>query len=104
MVIRYVQGAVCLDGSPPGYYFRPGTGSGANKWLMYLKGGGWCIKGVEDCYNRSFGDLGSSTKWASTLVVEGAFSTNKTANPAFYNWNMAFFMYCDGASFSADRY
>jgi hypothetical protein len=30
--------AVCNDGSPAGYYFAPGTGEGANLWLVYLEG------------------------------------------------------------------
>ena len=24
------------------YYFRPGTGSGATRWLIRFQGGGWC--------------------------------------------------------------
>lgn len=34
--------ALCLDGSPGGYYFRPGHGAGVTKWTIYYKGGGWC--------------------------------------------------------------
>ena len=26
--------AVCLDGSPAGYYIRPGVGAGASVWLL----------------------------------------------------------------------
>ncbi len=99
-----MQGAVCLDGSPPGYYFHPGTGSGANKWLLHLKGGGWCFEGIESCYNRSFTTLGTSNNWTSTIMLDGALSPDQASNPAFYNWNIVYFMYCDGASFSADRY
>jgi hypothetical protein len=29
--------AVCNDGSPAGYYIAPGSGSGANLWLVYLE-------------------------------------------------------------------
>lgn len=29
------QGAVCLDGTAPGYYFRAGSGTGDNKWIIY---------------------------------------------------------------------
>ncbi len=95
---------MCLDGSPPGYYFHPGTGSGANKWLLHLKGGGWCFEGIESCYNRSFTTLGTSNNWTSTIMLDGALSPDQASNPAFYNWNIVYFMYCDGASFSADRY
>eukprot|EP01048_Picozoa_sp_COSAG05_P027607 COSAG05_NODE_8136_length_733_cov_1.082019_1_plen_164_part_01 len=36
------HGAVCLDGSAPAYYWRPGSGSGAKSWVLFLEGGGWC--------------------------------------------------------------
>ena len=28
---------VCLDGTPPGYHFHPGFGSGANSWVIHLE-------------------------------------------------------------------
>jgi len=33
----------------------------------------------------------------------GPISSNSEVNPDFYDWNHAFFPYCDGASFSGDR-
>ena len=36
------DGAVCLDGSPAAYYWRAGSGSGKNSWVLFLEGGGWC--------------------------------------------------------------
>ena len=35
------KGAVCLDGSPAGYYFRKGKGLDARKFLLVFNGGGW---------------------------------------------------------------
>ena len=35
------RGAVCLDGTNPGFYMTKGSGDGANKWVLYFKGGGW---------------------------------------------------------------
>jgi hypothetical protein len=35
--------ATCLDGTPGGYYIAPGTGSGANKWVIHTQGGGECV-------------------------------------------------------------
>jgi hypothetical protein len=32
-------GAMCMDGSPPGYYLRAGT---VRKWIIHLEGNGWC--------------------------------------------------------------
>ncbi|WZY97322.1 hypothetical protein YC2023_069651 [Brassica napus] len=31
------KGAVCLDGSVPGYHLYPGYGSGANNWFIHLQ-------------------------------------------------------------------
>jgi len=31
------HGAVCLDGSPPVYHFSPGSGSGANNWVVHME-------------------------------------------------------------------
>jgi hypothetical protein len=28
---------VCLDGSPPVYHFSPGSGSGANNWVVHME-------------------------------------------------------------------
>ena len=103
MLALPLQGALCLDGSPPGYFFRPGKDSGSNKWLLHLMGGGWCFLGTEECYNRSFTIYGSSANWSSSFDFHGALSSNMETNPTFYNWNMVFLMYCDGASFAGDR-
>ena len=32
--------ARCLDGSSPGFYFAPGSGSGSDKWIIHTQGGG----------------------------------------------------------------
>jgi hypothetical protein len=42
MVKFNLSGAKCNDGSPAAYYFRPGTGKGANRWVIWLQGGGGC--------------------------------------------------------------
>ena len=33
--------AVCLDGSPAGFWFLPGYGSGAEKFVIHHEGGGY---------------------------------------------------------------
>src|SRR5262245_4669010 len=43
--------AVCNDGSPAIYYFRPGTGTGVNRWVIFLGGGGFCYS-VTACQLR----------------------------------------------------
>jgi hypothetical protein len=39
--------AVCLDGSPPLYYYSAGFGDGVDKWEIHMEGGAWC--GENDC-------------------------------------------------------
>ena len=91
-----------MDGSPPAYYIRQGSGDGANKWVLHLMGGAWCSN-PEDCYSRSFTILGSTTDYFETFEFPGILSGDNEVNPDFYNWNVVFFIYCDGASFAGDR-
>jgi hypothetical protein len=49
--------AVCLDGTPGGYYYRKGTD---NVWLIEAEGGAWAVS-LSDCLARSKTDLGSSS-------------------------------------------
>ena len=90
---------MCLDGSPPGYFIRQGSGDGAKKWIVHLEGGGWCVS-EEDCYNRSKTYLGSSTMWPPSIAIGGFLSDNVTVNPKFADWNVVYVMYCDGGSFA----
>ena len=107
------DGAMCLDGTVPAYYHRKGQrptcfgtvikimlgyGSGAKKWIMHLEGGGWCVT-KEECYKRSKTNLGSTKGHPETRTFGGLLSANETVNPDFYNWNMVYVIYCDGASF-----
>lgn len=93
-------GAVCLDGSPGGGYFSPGTAPGANKWLVFHQGGGWCGS-HENCWQRSLTALGSSKGWGPTYTdrYEGSrlFET-----PPFDAFNVFYAMYCDGGSWTGD--
>ena len=96
------QGAMCLDGSSPGYYMRAGSGDGANKWVLHLMGGAWCYS-TNDCYLRSLTLYGSTTLWNQTREFYGVLSNDATVNPDFHNWNAVFFIYCDGGSFAGDK-
>jgi len=97
------QGAVCIDGTESAYYFRAGTGTGANKWYIHHEGGGWCSS-VADCYGRSLGNLGSSKNYTDTATINyGYFSTDPASNPLMYNWNSVYLKYCDGGSFSGNN-
>ncbi|KAJ1286596.1 hypothetical protein BS78_03G364600 [Paspalum vaginatum] len=98
------KGAVCLDGSPPGYHFQKGFGSGSHSWIVYLQGGAWCSSNTtetETCSDRKMTSYGSS-KLMEPITFDGIFSKQKVDNPDFYNWNKVYVRYCDGASFSGD--
>ncbi|CAN6895397.1 unnamed protein product [Brassica oleracea] len=95
------EGAVCLDGSVPGYHLYRGYGSGAYNWIIQLQGGAWCDS-IEDCQNRKRSRVGSSTLMETPIEFKGILSNKAAENPDFYNWNKAVVRYCDGASFSGD--
>ncbi|XP_031114279.1 pectin acetylesterase 8-like [Ipomoea triloba] len=95
------KGAVCLDGSPSAYYFDKGQGEGANNWLIYLEGGGWCVNQT-DCLVRTTYSRGSSKHMQQSIDFIDFLSNNFTKNPEFYNWNRVYVPYCDGSSFTGD--
>ena len=92
---------MCIDGSPAGYYIRRGTGEGARKYILYLHGGGLCPT-LEDCFKRSFSELGSSKKWPDSETASGILSDDPAMNPDFYSWNTVMMMYCDGGFYAGD--
>jgi len=97
------RGARCLDGSPPAFYFRAASNpKNADKWVLFIQGGGWCYKD-ESCLERSLTHLGSSKKMNKTMVLHGMLSDSESENPEFYSWNHVVFAYCDGASFTGSR-
>ncbi|XP_078442536.1 pectin acetylesterase 8-like isoform X2 [Wolffia australiana] len=94
------KGAVCLDGSPPGYQFSGGFGSGESSWLVHIEGGGWCHN-VTNCLSRSKGRLGSTRDFAP-VRFSGILNDHGELNPYFHNWNRVKVGYCDGSSFTGD--
>nr|CAB3485663.1 unnamed protein product [Digitaria exilis] len=94
------KGAVCLDGSPPVYHFSPGSGSGANNWVVHMEGGGWC-RNVDECAVRK-GNFRGSSKFMRPLSFSGILGGSQKFNPDFYNWNRVKIRYCDGSSFTGD--
>lgn len=95
------SGALCLDGSPGGYYSRPGD---PKRWMIELEGGGWCVN-EQDCLSRSKTDIGSSVSWPATGCPgmdggsNGMFSDD-CSESAFCNFTAIHLNYCDGASFA----
>lgn len=83
------DGAVCLDGTAPGYYIRYGAGQHATDFIVYLEGGGWCTS-ASDCASRATTALGSSKQWPASLTLDGFLSDDLTVNPAFASFTMVF--------------
>lgn len=92
------DGALCLDGSPAGYYLHAGDPA---KWIVAWQGGGWCWDEL-DCLSRANSSLGSSKFWAAAAKFGGLLDVVPGDNPQFHNYSMVLVPYCDGASFSGD--
>ncbi|XP_058754135.1 pectin acetylesterase 2-like [Vicia villosa] len=95
------KGAVCLDGTLPGYHLDRGFDSGANSWLIHLEGGGWCNT-IRNCVYRKKTRRGSSKYMENQIPFTGILSNKPEENPDFFNWNRVKLRYCDGASFTGD--
>ena len=57
--------ALCNDGTPAAYYFRPATAPSSDVWLVFLESGGWCYS-ADTCSRRSAAQT-SSASLAPTL-------------------------------------
>merc|ERR1719229_1503607 len=100
------EGAACIDGTPPVFYWRKATdASAAKKFHVFFEGGGACsgdetayrAECFDTCEHRAGTDLGSSKSYpARANFDDGYMSTNKATNPLAYNWNTAYVKYCDG--------
>lgn len=96
------SGGVCLDGSPPAYYYTPSPDGDTSRWLLYFKGGGWCYDEPE-CASRARGDLGSSKHLPPKFAFSGIMDSDPKVSPTFAHFNRVLLWYCDGASFAGDR-
>jgi hypothetical protein len=118
--------ARCLDGTPPAFFYRPGTGSGVDKFHIHHESGGWCTN-LHDCYHRSNNFLGSTDKLPLTNHdlrfctssyrgvdgekiprpcffdgYRGLMSSDPETNPVAHNWNSVYIRYCDGGSYAGN--
>lgn len=113
MYIHYVNRttspmARCLDGTNPAFWLRKSNASGAraNKWMVHLKGGGWCVTDdecagwVESHYQSG---TGPGANLPNNFTGVGILSVDPEVNPNFFDWNVAYVWYCDGGSYSGDR-
>lgn len=95
--------AVCNDGSPAVYYYRPGRGKNKTKWIIFLEGGGACSSDAEciERYNRNR-DLMSSINYPDQIERDGILSPSKKENPDFSKFNHVFVQYCSSDTWLGD--
>jgi len=66
--------AVCNDGSPAAYFYRPGLGWSVRRWLVFLEGGGWCWDN-SSCHDGWAEMHGSSKKFPRSMADVAAWSS-----------------------------
>ena len=98
--------ALCNDGSPGVFYIRPGQGSGVDKWVIWLEGGGGCTDG-ESCAKRWCGRnipttaAKMSSKWAPAGIEgTGIFDHPEGFTNDFADWNHVVAYYCSSDSWA----
>jgi hypothetical protein len=96
--------AVCNDGSSAVFYFREGSGSGANNWIIFMAGGGLCYS-IQNCNERRlrFPELMTSRDKPAFFTGNGILSNSIVQNPDFYNANQVAIPYCSSDLWSGDR-
>lgn len=99
--------AVCNDGSPGYFIYRPGFGPAAKRWMIHLQGGGSCSSAAE-CAARQ---VDSPDLMTSTDVTDGAVFTTKlagfksaspTENPDFHDASFVQIHYCSSDQWGGD--
>lgn len=104
----------CTDGTRPAYYYAPGTGSGAQRWVIFLNGSsGKCGASVdreagvvlplgERCLdNIVSGEADSSFLLQATKAADGILSA-APGNP-FANWNRVHILSCSNDQYQGQR-
>lgn len=100
--------ALCNDGTPAFFYYRPASLPGsANRWVIQLQGGGSCDDGA-DCANRwcsvgtNFGWQGMSANPAPRQINGNGILERRPGNP-MQSWNQVFVKYCSSDGWSGTR-
>ena len=100
-----IEGAICRDGSPTGFYVRY---TDSDKLLWYLEGGGACTSPGFCTYNQAnvnqiltgdqetcLGTISGISTGRQQPGNQGIFDTTNNANPV-KDWNMIYVPYCTG--------
>eukprot|EP00698_Gefionella_okellyi_P007143 TRINITY_DN173_c0_g5_i1.p1 TRINITY_DN173_c0_g5~~TRINITY_DN173_c0_g5_i1.p1 ORF type:complete len:209 (+),score=30.15 TRINITY_DN173_c0_g5_i1:40-666(+) len=95
--------AICNDGTPSGYYFRPSV-NGSDVWIVHLQGGWWCWD-EDSCNQRAQQSpaMVSSKTWGHQIEIGGMISDNATVNPNLFFANHVYLPYCTSDSWAGTR-
>ena len=99
------RNALCNDGTVPAFWYRPGSGNGVTRWLVWLQGGSECFDAVS-CTLRASIPQAKILVTASGFTADagtGLMSASSRTNPSLYNVNTVFVHYCSSDTWSGDR-
>jgi O-palmitoleoyl-L-serine hydrolase len=95
--------AICNDGTPPIFYFSPGSGDDRNKWVLFLQGGAGCMSDkICQQRQRQQKDLVTGSGGPATRSVDGLLSSSKSENPDFANFTHVYVHYCSSDFWAGD--
>jgi len=108
--------ALCNDGTTPVFYFRRGVGDGADKWVIWFKGGGSAhsaetfqgrgpyLTSAKPWMTDEYARLGTDGNSKSADgEANGILSYLPETNPDFYNWNHVYMVYCSSDQWMGTR-
>lgn len=98
------RGAVCNDGTPAKYYFRPGTGAGNRAWVIHLQGGGFCYDDASCSQRKSeVPNFLTSKGLPANRQGDGIQAASPSGPSDFSAANHVFIHYCSSDLWSGDR-
>jgi hypothetical protein len=95
--------AVCSDGSAAAYYSDPTISNDVTRYVIYLRGGGYCHR-PDVCAFRCSIAPHMCTTWKSQWKSQnGILSSDPALNPHFYSYYKVEVPYCSADMFAGNR-
>ena len=97
--------ALCNDGTVPVFWYRPGSGAGANTWVIWLQGGSECDD-QPSCALRASKSGASTTMSSNGFTADqgqGIISPKSSINPALYNATTVLLHYCSSDTWAGNK-
>ncbi len=95
--------ALCNDGTQPAFWYRPGAGAGATRWVFWFEGGDQCAD-QPTCATRAVKQPSLVTSNGFMPGQgQGLLSSSATMSPLLYNANIVFMHYCSSDTWAGAR-